>query len=400
MSDAVSRHSYVDLKKATVGRVAKEWKEVYQDPTHGDNDKNYKPSVIASDNCVIKRIVEKWEYTQITALTRKGIRKWEKELHAEYEPNSVRNTLRMLHKLIKFAIENDYLTKDVMADYHLNRNTDFQRQNDTRNANDEETAGKVVSFEALTRLLMNCAALVKIVCLIAFYSGLRRNEIFSLFWTPAPQGSEARSYIDFDGNRIVVRQSVTFLYGKALDAYKKAQGDGAPNYKFLPPKKNSSREVPLAPELKKALLQYKLSCSDKEGLVFQTSDKDGKPTGRPIDPNNVMRYTKREQPFDASKTGKPRASFDAACWQAGVSIHFHWLRHTFGSVMLAHLGKTDGSIFTVSKMMGHSSLQVTADIYGHKIGSQEDHDNIADAFSAFSMGGNNAAAGQSSQAVN
>jgi hypothetical protein len=137
-----------------------------------------------------------------------------------------------------------------------------------------------------------------------------------------------------------------------------------------------------------------------EAQVFQTSDKDGKPTGRPIDPNNVMRYTKREQPFDASKTGKPRASFDAACWQAGVSIHFHWLRHTFGSVMLAHLGKTDGSIFTVSKMMGHSSLQVTADIYGHKIGSQEDHDNIADAFSAFSMGGNNAAAGQSSQAVN
>ena len=44
-------------------------------------------------------------------------------------------------------------------------------------------------------------------------------------------------------------------------------------------------------------------------------------------------------------------------------IVFHWLRHTFGS----HLIAAGVDLKTVSTLMGHSSIVVTVDIYGHML---------------------------------
>jgi integrase len=50
--------------------------------------------------------------------------------------------------------------------------------------------------------------------------------------------------------------------------------------------------------------------------------------------------------------------------KAGIrKIRLHDLRHTFGSLLLQH----GASIVYVKEQMGHSSIQVTVDTYGHLI---------------------------------
>jgi len=50
--------------------------------------------------------------------------------------------------------------------------------------------------------------------------------------------------------------------------------------------------------------------------------------------------------------------------KAGIrKIRLHDLRHTFGSLLL----QNGASIVYVKEQMGHSSIQVTVDIYGHLI---------------------------------
>jgi integrase len=74
------------------------------------------------------------------------------------------------------------------------------------------------------------------------------------------------------------------------------------------------------------------------GYVFTTE------TGEPCDPRNALRALK----IAAHKAGLP-------------SVGLHTLRHSAASVML-----TKGvPLKVVSKMLGHASIAITGDIYGH-----------------------------------
>src|SRR5205823_12696546 len=56
--------------------------------------------------------------------------------------------------------------------------------------------------------------------------------------------------------------------------------------------------------------------------------------------------------------------FQPALTKAGLrKIRFHDLRHTFGSLLI----QSGAPIVYVKEQMGHSSIQVTVDIYGHLI---------------------------------
>src|SRR5262249_11186955 len=78
---------------------------------------------------------------------------------------------------------------------------------------------------------------------------------------------------------------------------------------------------------------------NSEALVFPSE------AGTPIEMNN---FTQR--------TFKPLLT------KAGLrKIRFHDLRRTFGSLLI----QADASLAYVRDQMGHSSIQVTVDIYGH-----------------------------------
>ena len=47
-------------------------------------------------------------------------------------------------------------------------------------------------------------------------------------------------------------------------------------------------------------------------------------------------------------------------------LRWHDLRHSFGSIKI----ETGENIYYVQRQMGHSSIQVTIDIYGHQLESR------------------------------
>jgi integrase len=76
-----------------------------------------------------------------------------------------------------------------------------------------------------------------------------------------------------------------------------------------------------------------------------------------------------QEPVFLSEAGTPividnftQRVFKPLLGKAGLrAIRFHDLRHTFGSLLI----QTGASLAYVRDQMGHSSIQVTVDIYGH-----------------------------------
>ncbi|HZL50441.1 MAG TPA: tyrosine-type recombinase/integrase, partial [Terracidiphilus sp.] len=109
--------------------------------------------------------------------------------------------------------------------------------------------------------------------------------------------------------------------------------------------------VDMSRELRRALIEMRderLRTLEPQGkadisteLVFQCAD------GSILDPDNL--YHRLFVPVLA---------------KSGIrKIRLHDLRHTFGSLLI----QGGASILYVKDQMGHSSIQVTADIYGHLV---------------------------------
>jgi integrase len=162
---------------------------------------------------------------------------------------------------------------------------------------------------------------------LAIYTGLRRGEITGLHW----------SEIDLAGRQIVVRHNRVSVDGRVTETTAKTR--------------SGRRTVPLSDAAVAALLTWRLRQDEEreaaqeawetQGHVFTMED------GRGLDPAYVTRL------FQKIRTaGEPLPE-----------LTFHGLRHSWVSLMLA--GGADLAV--VSKLAGHSSVSITADIYHHMI---------------------------------
>lgn len=80
------------------------------------------------------------------------------------------------------------------------------------------------------------------------------------------------------------------------------------------------------------------------GLVFTTA------AGTPVDPDNFAHY------------------FERLCKRAGLGHwHLHELRHSAASIMLAQ----GTPLWVVSEVLGHASVSITKDVYGHLLGGEK-----------------------------
>jgi integrase len=170
-------------------------------------------------------------------------------------------------------------------------------------------------------------------------TGLRRGEALGLQW---------KDYNEKTGV-LIVRRQLTREDGELITSdTKTARSRRAVN---LP--------APMAATLKahKARqaadrLEFGEAWQDA-GFIFTTS------LGTPIDPRNLNR------------------EFKAICHQAGLGDwHPHEPRHSAASLMLAQGVKLQG----VSDVLGHASIRMTADVYGHILAP--DREAAADAMSA------------------
>jgi len=151
----------------------------------------------------------------------------------------------------------------------------------------------------------------------ALYSGLRLGELRALAW----------EHVDLDANVIRVR--------RAYD----------PKAGFITPKSRAgTRIVPIARALREHLVAHRLRSSADSELVFPSR------TGRPFEPASINKRAQR------------------AWHSAGLqSISMHECRHTFASLMIA----AGVNAKALSTFMGHASIQITLDRYGHLFPSVE-----------------------------
>jgi integrase len=159
------------------------------------------------------------------------------------------------------------------------------------------------------------------------YAGLRRGELMALRWED----------VDLQNNVITVARSWDMKAGP------------------VEPKSQAGRRtVPIASVLRVLLLAQRIRTGRGEGLVF------GRSAERPFEPVTL-------------------AERAARAWKkAGlVGITLHECRHTFASLMIA----AGVSAKALSTYMGHASVTITLDRYGHLFpGNEEEAAGLLDSY--------------------
>ena len=161
-------------------------------------------------------------------------------------------------------------------------------------------------------------------------TGLRQGEQRALTW----------GHVDLENNFVRVEQAV------------KHRGEIGETKTY-----KGNRKVPLTPDVKQLLQELYLRTGrpDDDQLVFPSA------TGNVLSDSRFI------------------VAIHEACDKAGVEhIRWHDLRHYYASRILQAF---NGDWWTVTNLMGHTSIQTTTLIYGHWLESAEQDQRVADTIS-------------------
>jgi integrase len=166
----------------------------------------------------------------------------------------------------------------------------------------------------------------------AAFTGMRCSELRGLAWCN----------VDFQAGKIRVRQR-------------------ADKYNCLGPPKSraGTRDLPMSPMVRNALREWKLQCPPGDlGLVFPTG------TGRVEGLSNIYKqgiFPAQQQAGLITEDGSPK-------------YRLHGLRHFFASWCINT--KQDGGLGLPPKrvqyLLGHSTIQMTFDTYGHLFPAEDE----------------------------
>ena len=183
---------------------------------------------------------------------------------------------------------------------------------------DRRSRDRVAEPRELEALLAALQPSYRVLWSAAVYAGLRRGELQALRWNA----------IDLKAGVLRVEHSWDRVAGLVS-----------------PKSRSGERSVPIPGALAHELREYRLrQGTGGEGFVFSHTGE------RPFDPSNALRAARRS--WDAAGLG---------------SLGFHEARHTYASLMIA----AGVNAKALSTYMGHSSITVTLDRYGHLMPGNE-----------------------------
>jgi len=219
-------------------------------------------------------------------------------------PPTLGKYLRTLGAVLKYAVRMRYIDFNPAAEVEKPK----------RNSSEGQKEVEVLSPEQIQTLLDNARDLKdKVIYMTAALTGMRQGEILGLKWGD----------IDWSNSQINVKR--TYNHGRFYE----------------PKSKASKRKIDLAPQLVKALKGWRLTSSfkTKDDLVFPN------PEGKPQNHSRML-----------------RKSFHPTLVRAELPrIRFHDLRHTYASMLI----KQGENIKYIQAQLGHSSIHMTIDVYGH-----------------------------------
>jgi integrase len=221
-------------------------------------------------------------------------------------PSSVRNAILPLRVIFRRAIRDELVTVNPTREVDL----PAVRGKRDRIATPEQARELIDTLPRADRVLWG----------LAFYAGLRRGELLALRWGD----------VDVDAGRISVERAWC-----------------SHSQTFTPPKSAAGRRViPAASELRRLLLEHRLLA----GAASRDADE--------------LVITGRFAGVPASASQVNKRAGDA--WRAAEldALTLHEARHTYASLMIA----AGVGFKQLQTYMGHSSITVTLDRYGHRAG--------------------------------
>jgi len=259
-------------------------------------------TIVDYKEVVNKHLLPAFGDRQIKQIESDDIVAFRNEKHKKVSPRTTNKILRVLKMVFAYAEDNG----------HLNKNPARKVRGVKQPKEEMDFLGRVEPDE-IERFLAASSPEFHPLFFTAIWTGAREGELFALKW----------GNVDFEKQRINIRQTYD-------------------SYGYREPKsKASKRSIIMSPSLVEVLSQHKatLEKNGNDDHVFQNTK------GGPLHQANV---TRRE--------------FHPALERADIRrIRFHDLRHTYGA-LTASMGVPPKFI---QNQLGHASLTVTLDTYGH-----------------------------------
>jgi integrase len=243
----------------------------------------------------------------LNELTAADVRQFLDDMLADSTRAMAKKCLTTLRSIISCAQERDYVTSNVAREIKLRRS---QRHDPVR---------VFPSKDEIRALIANASARHQPLIMTALFTGMRMSELRGLSW----------SAIDFERSIITVNQRADRYC--AMGNTKSRAG---------------RREIPMGPQLAAVLKEWKVACPKGDlDLVFANG------AGNVETHSNI--YNRIFTPLMVKSgtidgEGKPRFSL-------------HALRHAAASLFI----EQGWSPKKIQTMLGHSSITMTYDVYGH-----------------------------------
>jgi integrase len=237
--------------------------------------------------------------------------------------STIRNTMNALRAIYRRALTLD----DVLVNPTRGVELPAVRGRRERVATAAEAAALIATAPDADRALWATA----------FYAGPRHGELRALDWD---------GHVDLERDLLLIETG-----------WDRVEGAVAPKSRA------GVRTIPIIPRLRAELVAHALRTGRREGLVF------GRAAEIPFAPSSVQQRA------------------DKAWGEAGLErVTLHDCRHTFASLMIAaQVRANEFNPKVLQHLMGHSSIQVTYDRYGHLFPGSEDA--AAEALEAFLAAG-------------
>ena len=312
--------------KITVAAAASELLAGMQDgtvPTRAGG--RYKPSATRSYEAALRlRILPVLGHLRLSDVRRHDVQELADQLTAAgLTASTVSNTLDPLRAIYRRAIRRDLVTVDPTKGLELRR-PDGRRD-------------RIAAPEEAARLLDALPDADRALWATALFAGLRRGELMALRWTD----------IDLDTRTIRVE--------RAWDV-KAGEQDGK--------SKAASRTIPIIARLAPILAAHRLATGrGGDDLVFGATSQE------PFAPSTVRRRALAAWGWrETSSRTRTGPVWVKAREDALDGLGLHEARHTCASLMIA----AGANAKALSKIMGHASISVTFDTYGHLMPGGED----------------------------
>lgn len=335
---AVRRGTMCAPTQRTVQEAAEEWLAGAREGTIRNRSGNaYKPSAIRGyERALRNRILPTLGHLRLSAVTRNHVQDLaERMLADDLAPSTVLNAVNPLQAIFRRAVKRGEVAVNPTVDLDLPR-PDGRRD-------------RIASPAEARRLLDALPDEQRALWATAFYAGLRRGELRALRW----------SDVDLDAGLLRVERGWDAKEGP-IEAKSRA----------------GRRRVPIARELRAHLAAHRLrSAALGDALVFGVSPISA------FEPSTVRRRALKAW-ADASKAAAGRADRerrDPGPDEVLRPIGLHEARHTFASLMIA----AGVNVKALSTYMGHASITITMDRYGHLLpGAEGEAADLLDAYLA------------------